>query len=290
MPALASSCQRRARAARASSSWRGRQVDADDQVPARRGPRAAPAAGARARQQLAAERHDQPALLGERDEVVRGRRGRARVRPAHERLDAGDRAGRACRRSAGSASSSSSRSSARRRSASSARRSTVAGQHRRLERAVAALAAAPWPRTSRGRRRAASSSASDASPPETAMPMLALDVERGVRRASTGRESASRIRSATPVASRGSARSSSSTANSSPPSRATVSAGREHARAGARPTATQQLVAAAWPRVSLTALKSSRSTNRTAIGAAGRGARQRVRRCGRTAARGWPAR
>ena len=62
-------------------------------------------------------------------------------------------------------------------------------------------------------------------------------------------------------------RSPTSTANSSPPSRATVSwAG---ARAAAGGGSTQQLVAAWWPRLSLTSLKRSRSSSSRAAGRPG---------------------
>ena len=49
-----------------------------------------------------AERHDQPALLGERDELHRRDEAAARVLPADQRLDAGQAAGLEVDRAAGS--------------------------------------------------------------------------------------------------------------------------------------------------------------------------------------------
>ena len=64
------------------------EVDADDHV-RRVQPHAQPRqVGARARQQLAAERHDHAAPLGERDEDVGGDAAALAVRPARERLHA----------------------------------------------------------------------------------------------------------------------------------------------------------------------------------------------------------
>ena len=62
----------------------------------------------------------------------------------------------------------------------------------------------------------------------------------------------------------GASTSSRRTANSSPPSRATQSAGPDDARAGARPTTWSSVSPAACPRLSLTVLNSSRSRKRTA--------------------------
>ena len=64
------------------------EVDADDHVGSVEPHAQARQVGARARQQLAAERHDHAALLGERDEDVGGDGPALAVRPARERLDA----------------------------------------------------------------------------------------------------------------------------------------------------------------------------------------------------------
>ena len=72
------------------------------------------------------------------------------------------------------------------------------------------------------------------------------------------------MRSATCTASRSSARSSTRTANSSPPKRATVSPGRSASfRRGATPVSSSS--PAAWPRLSLISLKWSMSQNSTAV-------------------------
>jgi len=65
-----------------------REVDADDHVRRVEPHAQAREVGARARQQLAAERHDHAALLGERDEDVGGDGPALAVRPARQRLDA----------------------------------------------------------------------------------------------------------------------------------------------------------------------------------------------------------
>ena len=82
-----------------------------------------------------------------------------------------------------------------------------------------------------------------------------------------GSASASRMRPATSIASAGCAMSGSSTANSSPPSRATVSPGRT-ARSRRRATTSSSWSPAGWPRVSLTSLNRSRSSRNSAIPAA----------------------
>jgi len=92
------------------------------------------------------------------------------------------------------------------------------------------------------------------------MPMLA-ETSISAPATTTGLVSASRIRSATPTAAAGAA----STANSSPASRATVSAGRRTPPMR-RPTSTSTSSPRLWPRLSLTALKSSMSTHRTPTG------------------------
>ena len=213
----------------------------------------------------AAERQDGAGLLGERDEVVRAEQAAGRVAPADERLDA-DRSGRwRARRSAGS-----------RRRARRGRRS------------------APAPRSARGGRR--SPRASSARRPRTgrlpaalarvhrdvgvaqqlvgagSMPVAcaAGDPDAGADRRSPGPaiwngiRSASMIRWATAIdVPRGPARPRAGSRTrrrpGGPPGRSVADA----SRGSAPPTATSSRSPAAWPSVSLTTLKSSRSRNRT---------------------------
>src|SRR5712692_2658158 len=93
-----------------------------------------------------------------------------------------------------------------------------------------------------------------------AMPMDA-EVNTSVPSRSCGSTSASWMRSALRMGSSGSAKSSRSTANSSPPSRATVSPGRMHAssRLETRTSSTSPVI---WPRLSLMVLKRSMSRKR----------------------------
>jgi hypothetical protein len=109
-------------------------------------------------------------------------------------------------------------------------------------------------------------------PEQATGPVLGVDAEgdsdagAGVDLApfqAKGLRSWSTTRSATSVASLAPATSSSITANSSPPRRATVSSGRMQARRLLE-IATNNWSPASWPRESLTRLKSSRSTNRIA--------------------------
>ena len=89
---------------------------------------------------------------------------------------------------------------------------------------------------------------------------------------------------------RASSTSSSSTANSSPPSRATESTARTQPTSRAA-TVLSSSSPSAWPNRSLTALKPSRSRNSTAIGAPGAAARGRPpARRGRGTAPGWAGR
>ena len=105
------------------------------------------------------------------------------------------------------------------------------------------------------------------------MPMLA-DTTNGPSASSIGWLSASRMRAAVARAA-GSVTLSSSTPNSSPPSRAAVS-GRAGRRVSRRATSCSRRSPSAWPRASLAALKSSRSTNRTPTSASGARPAQRV--------------
>jgi hypothetical protein len=95
-----------------------------------------------------------------------------------------------------------------------------------------------------------------------AIPMLAETVTRCPPR-STGPASAARTRSAIPVASSTPGDRSTRIANSSPPRRARVSSART-ADCSSRPTSRMSWSPAAWPRLSLTALKPSRSRKTTA--------------------------
>ncbi len=80
---------------------------------------------------------------------------------------------------------------------------------------------------------------------------------------SNGRPSSSLMRSAMRVASLGDSMASARMANSSPPSRATVSPGRRKERKR-RAMEISSRSPTAWPRLSLTFLKRSRSRNSTA--------------------------
>ena len=95
-----------------------------------------------------------------------------------------------------------------------------------------------------------------------AMPMLAV-AETWNASSRTGSCSAAMMRSATSIASLGSASASISTANSSPPSRAAVSPARRQLVSRSL-TTRSSASPAEWPRLSFTVLKSSRSMNSTA--------------------------
>ena len=205
-------------------SWRGREVDVTATAPAAADRAARRACAARLAQHPAAERHDQPALLGERDELVRRDDAARRVLPAHERLDADELAGRevddrlvvarqlAARRCRGAA----------RPRARAARRSPRASSARRPR---SGSCPRPWPGTSRGRRCAAGRRPARAGHGAAAMPMLAL-IETSWPRSERDLQ---RLEDAlgTPIGDRlGPATSSSRMANSSPPRRATRVAGR----------------------------------------------------------------
>ena len=125
---------------------------------------------------------------------------------------------------------------------------------------------------------------------EVTTPMLALLCRRWPR-SSYGRASTCSSRSATVPASAGACRSASSTTNSSPPSRAAVAGWPRATVSGWRPPAPSRRAPcsrsaiwrsssspAAWPRVSFTCLKRSKSRNISAKWRAG-SARQRATAC-----------
>ena len=144
--------------------------------------------------------------------------------------------------------------------------------HAALEARRSGPCRAAWPRTSRRRRRG--SARRRASTPggwwrcPTLAPTLTASPPAGTRWAN-----AAMMRSATTTTSSGPSRRSSRTANSSPPKRAMVSDGRTHSHSRSA-TAISSSSPTAWPSVSLTVLKSSRSTNSTAT--EGSGSRERL--------------
>ena len=127
------------------------------------------------------------------------------------------------------------------------------------------FARAPWRGTSRHRRRGRALPAARARSTPIAMPMLAL-TNCSSSSTTNGSRSASRRRSATPIACWSAAlgtRSSHSTVNSSPPNRDTTSPGRSTA-ASRRASALSSSSPASCPRLSFTTLNRSRSRNKTA--------------------------
>ena len=203
------------------ASWRAERLT---QCERRRRPLAASAAHRRqASARPTAERHDEAGLLGDRDEAAGRHQAALGVLPAHQRLDAHDRAGRQRDDRAGSG------ARTRALDARGAGRSPAGAIQRRRRacrrrRARTPSRPAPWPGTSRRPRRAevlgvvAESAAS-------AMPMLALRSTSPAAEVRTARPSARAAARRRAIASSSAPRSSSSTANSSPPNRATVSAG-----------------------------------------------------------------
>ena len=191
-----------------------------------------------------ADRHDQPGLLGQRDELGRARRGRA----------PGAASARAPRRRTTSPVASatigwySTTNSPRVDRLLELLLEAVAAQDRGRaccgsKSSKRALARAAWPGTSRRRRRGSARPRRGRLGVVVAMPTLSADADRLVAGRARALANASRIRSATtrrrPPARR---RRSSMTANSSPPRRATVSLGRTHARRRSA-TATSSCVA-----------------------------------------------
>ena len=232
----------------------GREVDAHWTAVACRlvVPAAQPAA--RLAQHPAADRHDQAGLLGQRDELAGRRPGRARVLPAHERLDAAGRAAREVDHAAGSEAqlvalerAAQRALESRARSRASARMASSKTSKRPRPRSLARYIAAS---ASRIRSSAADSAAGAArcrcSPCRKTS--LSVDDERLVeQRRRCARRSARA--SASP------ATSSHRTANSSPPKRATVSAGRSAAAQPRRRRRTSSPSPAAWPSESLIELE-----------------------------------
>ena len=176
------------------------------------------------------------------DEVRRGAAGRAAGAPSARAPRPRRCARSAGRRPAGSAGRTRRAPTALRRSISSSRRSLRGRVHALVEDLVARLALAPWRGTSRGRRRAGCPRAVVRRAVLSAMPMLTVT--------NTSRPSTMNGRcelGGEPLGDRGGrarrpSTSSSRIANSSPPSRATVSSGRRQA-ASRWPTADEELVA-----------------------------------------------
>ena len=194
--------------------------------------------------------------------------------PAHERLDAGDRAGRAGRRSAGSASTSSSRSSARRSSLSSCQRARPRAAHA-ASNSSKRPRPRPWRGTSRCRRRAAA--------PRRRAPLAGgdgdADARGDVELAAVDRERRRRARRAS---ARDRARPPGSPSTSSQRTRELVAAeprdrvgAAQQRRQAAAPSAPAARRRRAWPSVSLTSLKRSRSRSSDRERRARRGAAAR---------------
>src|SRR5829696_2445614 len=237
------------------------QVDVDRQ---RRRVRelALPAAGLEAglEQHPVADRPDQPLLLGQGDERRRRQQPLDRVVPADQGLDPGDAARDQLE----------DRLVVQHQLVAVGHVAQLGLQLQALEHvlvhvgmeqlvAVLAPALAAYMATSALR---SSSSASSTPGRPTAAPRLALiGMVRPLR--PNGWWRVSRMRAATPPAASASVTRSSSTANSSPPRRAAVSLGRRQPWSR-QAAATSSWSPAAWPRLSLTCLKSSRSMNSTA--------------------------
>ena len=197
-------------------------VDADDQPGALR--ELAPLGELRAGglEDPAAERHDQAGLLGDRDELRRLDEAAVAVGPARERLEAGDPAGRGLHDRLVDDLAARARSIAWRRSVSmSSRRITCSCMRasntawRPLPSALARYIATS---ASRSTVSGAASASASAMPIDASMNSSRSSISNGVR-------SVAWTRSATTDASCTSVTSSSSTVNSSPPRRATVSPG-----------------------------------------------------------------
>ena len=242
--------------------------------------------GQRPLQHPAADRHDEPALLGHLDEVARRDQAAGRVAPAHQGLEADGHAVGRGRRSAGTAA----RTRPRRRPGP-ARTAARAAPPRRCAARTGSGATGPcrppWPRRGRGRPGGAARSPPAAST-VVATPMLA-DVVTRLPSSANGSASALTIRSATCSTACGSVR---VLDQHGELVAAEAGGGVAGAQRGGelRPTATSSWSPASWPSVSLTTLKSSRSTKST----------RRRRRCarpgrrragpGRRTAPGWPGR
>ena len=235
----------------------GRDVDRHREV---RSPRARQSGGLAqglADHQLG-QRADHAGLLGERDELVGRDHAADGVRPAHERLDAGDpvaaevelglevqrqvvarRPRRAARRSAAGARGCAGRARARRTRCPSG---------------------GAWPGTSRRRRAGAASRRRGRARGSSATPMLAAICSS---MPSTVKRSDERRGDPLAGALGGAARRAAATANSSPPSRATWSPARSAVRIRG-PSWASTRSPAWWPSVSLSSLKWSRSITSSA--------------------------
>ena len=240
-----------------------REVDGHGRCVARHGGEHARGVAAALAQDPAADRDDEPGLLGDRDELVGRHHAALGVVPAQQRLDARRRARRPAARPAGSSSS---------QLAGGERALQIGPQLQALQHALVharleECGSAPLPSRlamyiAASASRIISSAPAVPSAPSTEMPMLQ---RRAISRcpARIGWESASSSRSAVSAASWALSTSSSSTANSSPPKRAAVSAPRT-LESRRRATSMSTSSPAAWPRLSLISLKSSRSRNSTA--------------------------
>ena len=206
----------------------------------------------------AADRHDQPALLGERDEARGGHDATLRVTPAHERLGADDAPARQIEDRLVV------RGTAARRRAPRRDRTAARGVLRHRRAALRRTARSdpcrrPSPRTARDRRRAADRPASRSCP--LATPMLAVtENSLPASPSSTGSRSVSVSRSAS-----ASACASAASPRRAPRTRLLRAArpcpARARRAAAVRPTTVSRRSPAAWPRLSLTCLKPSMSMN-----------------------------
>ena len=187
-----------------------------------------------------------------------------------ERLDADDRAGRRGRRAAGSAARTRSRSTARRRRPAIERRAIASPPSRGVE-LVRRRGRPPWPGTSRCRRASAGWPRRRRRPGWMLMPTLRRAVDLGAGELERRRRARRAACSATRASRRcrrrrrraGRSRSARRIRNSSPPWRATMSRAAD-GLAQPRRDLVRSSSPAAWPRLSLTSLKSSRSTKSTA--------------------------
>ena len=213
-------------------------------------------------QHPAPQLHDEPGLLRQRDEVLGQEVAVGLVLPSHQRLDPVDQ--RRCRaaRSAGSGAS-----ARRHRSRRAARLPSPAAAARRRTSATRRSPSGPcpcaWRRTSPRRRSEAGR------PPTRPRPRWRRRCWRVTCTwfplSVKGWPMAVASRSSSSARPSGPAECSSRMANSSPPRRATVSAARAQER-NRSAAAMRSRSPSAWPRLSFTRLKSSRSRKRTVIG------------------------
>ena len=219
------------------------------------------AAAARLGEHPVADRHDEPGLLGDRDEPPGGEKPvLVGCAPAHERLHADDESPCERRRSAGNTSS---KSTARERGAQRrtpsvrrAQRGIVAARRRRTRKRVAPDA--PSRGTSRCRRLRAARCCPSPSPAD-AIPMLAMTCSSCAAIANGSRERRDERARPADVLGRSVATSSSETMNSSPPRRRERVASRSRPVSALRRLRRSSSSPASWPSVSLITLKRSRS-------------------------------